>query len=133
MFQHNVLRSGTAPVRRDLAKFPAMRHPREATFCDPGAPFGPRRGFRHELASMLGMFEWLYRIAPGHAAVSDGVSDLVAAGVLAPAASTAAEDCDDGISKALRELSAAEIDLVGYLLAAHHGKVRGTLQSTALD
>jgi CRISPR-associated endonuclease/helicase Cas3 len=90
-----------------------------------------RPGHRHELASALGVLESLYCGEPGHPTfhwepelerefnrqVPEAVSPLA----------------NHPLVKELAELSADELDLLVYLVAAHHGKVRMSLRSSPDD
>lgn len=126
---------GVQPPRADLAKAPAKAW----------VPFRSmyrmsedeqRRGFRHELASALGLLGWLRAVEPWHAALLGPFRPLTEAGAFEP------EVPDDDTENAsspnplldeIRGLTADEFDLVLYLLAAHHGKVRGALIPTEQD
>jgi CRISPR-associated endonuclease/helicase Cas3 len=92
-----------------------------------------RPGFRHELASALAILETLYAAQPTHEAFAwpDGLNKACfgteAGG--APAAVSA----DDPLVQILATLSVDELDLLVYLVAAHHGKVRMSLCSSPDD
>jgi len=92
-----------------------------------------RPGFRHELASALAILEALYRAKPDH----DGLAwpgglkkaDFGEVPTDAPVPGLA----DDPLMKELIALNADELDLLVYLVAAHHGKVRMSLRSSPDD
>lgn len=121
----------TRPPRRDLAKAPADAWPRQALYRLPDGSV--RRGFRHELASALALFSVLERHKPDHEALLGrhrlvwqalGALDVVAATPAAPPTKVEAEILD---------LTADEFDLMVYLVASHHGKVRMALHATPAD
>jgi CRISPR-associated endonuclease/helicase Cas3 len=90
-----------------------------------------RPGHRHELASALAILETLYRGRPDHPA-------FVWEPELAQEFSYQHPDCsgalaDDPLVKELAELSPDELDLLVYLVAAHHGKVRMSIRSAPDD
>ncbi|MBI4661860.1 MAG: DEAD/DEAH box helicase [Verrucomicrobia bacterium] len=94
-----------------------------------------RPGFRHEVASVLAILETLHRARPDHDALawpSDPdlrgafrVADDPAPDPLPPEARALAEE--------LANLSAEQFDLLLYLVAAHHGKVRMSLRGSPDD
>jgi CRISPR-associated endonuclease/helicase Cas3 len=92
-----------------------------------------RPGFRHELASALAVLEALYRAKPNHAwfAWPDGLNKADFGEVFTdgPEPSLA----DDPLMKELIALTPDELDLLIYLVAAHHGKVRMSLRSSPDD
>jgi CRISPR-associated endonuclease/helicase Cas3 len=90
-----------------------------------------RPGHRHELASALAILETLYRGCPDHPAFA-WESEL------AQEFSRQLPECDgafadDPLVKELADLSPDELDLLVYLVAAHHGKVRMLLRSAPDD
>lgn len=92
-----------------------------------------RPGHRHELASALAILETLCSAHPTHDAFAwpEGLDKFdfgVATGPFSLSASP-----DDPLVKELADLSADELDLLAYLVAAHHGKVRMSLRSSADD
>lgn len=90
-----------------------------------------RPGHRHELASALAILESLHRRQPNHPAfawepgLAQAFNREVAAGDGA--------SINDPLITELAELSADELDLLVYLVAAHHGKVRMSLRSSPDD
>lgn len=89
---------------------------------------GIRPGFRHELASALAILETLRQSAPSHDAFAwpDG---LVRPKLQAAASSSA----NNTLHAELADLSPDELDLLMYLVAAHHGKVRMSIRSSPDD
>jgi CRISPR-associated endonuclease/helicase Cas3 len=93
-----------------------------------------RPRFRHELASALGVLELLRRAKPSHDAVSWPDDELrIALGV---------EEHSDGpwlpteagsLAEELSTLKTEELELLLYLVAAHHGKIRMSLRGTSDD
>lgn len=92
-----------------------------------------RPGFRHELASALAILEALYQAKPDHCLFAWPAGlDRAGFGEVpndAPVPGLA----DDPLMKELVALSADELDLLVYLVAAHHGKVRMSLRSSLDD
>lgn len=101
----------------------------------PGDPTDKRRpGFRHELASALAILETLRQARPDHPAFAwpEGLDKKD----FGDEAET--EGCARESSPAADELAALcpsrdEFDLLLYLVAAHHGKVRMSLRSSPDD
>lgn len=87
---------------------------------------GSRPGFRHELASALAVMETLRKTQPTHAAFAwpDGLDRQ---DIAAPA------DAPDALAEELGQLSPEELDLLVYIVAAHHGKVRMSMRSSPDD
>ncbi|MGE5487816.1 MAG: DEAD/DEAH box helicase [bacterium] len=115
-------------VIRQLAGEPAAKAPDEAW-----SNSGSRRGFRHELASALALIETLRRTQPDHVAFAwpEGLPRTHADADLAK--ETGANSADDELATELAKLSAEEFDLLVYLVAAHHGKVRMSIRSSPSD
>ncbi|MBI2808689.1 MAG: CRISPR-associated helicase Cas3' [Planctomycetes bacterium] len=92
-----------------------------------------RPGFRHELASALAILEALYRAKLDHDAFAwpDSLDkgDFREVPNNAPVPALA----DDPLMKEVIALSADDFDLLVYLVAAHHGKVRMSLRSSQDD
>jgi CRISPR-associated endonuclease/helicase Cas3 len=120
--------------RNDLAKAPDDRwHAWQHAYTH-ATDHGPRRGFRHELASTLALFELVRRARPDHPAlVGEHRALLDAAGiVLEPLADADRLDAS-GFTAELSELDGDDFDLVAWLVCTHHGKVRATWQATPSD
>jgi CRISPR-associated endonuclease/helicase Cas3 len=112
--------------RNDLAKAPS------GAFVRP--PYPGRPGFRHELASTLMLFEVLRRRAPDHPGLLGPHAELLSlTGTVAVEVSDADHMESHPLADELASLTAEELDLVAYLVCAHHGKVRGRWASTPQD
>ncbi|MEI7460274.1 MAG: CRISPR-associated helicase Cas3' [Pirellula sp.] len=134
---HPAFASGTynvEPLRADLAKAPhdAWRAP---MLLYKTTTHGPRRGFRHELASGLAVLELLRHTAPGHDAVLGTYRKmLVACGMLNEHLESPDHSLHDHpLAIEIQKLSVLEFNLLLYLIVSHHGKVRCSLQSSPID
>lgn len=129
-FQSSI-RHDNRPARCDLAKAPADAWPRSALYRI--SEENVRRGFRHELASALALFAVLERHRPDHDALR-GRHRLVwqALGSTA-ASSTTTVAPPTAVEAEILDLTADEFDLMAYLVASHHGKVRLALHATPAD
>ena len=108
-----------------------------------------RPGFRHELASALGLLELIRRADPGHLAVSLDAATIKELKVAAPHLFDEEEkegkmksenqkpvEMSKGLLDQINSLLALDtftLDLLLYLIASHHGKVRMGLTSTEMD
>lgn len=95
-----------------------------------------RQGFRHELASALGILQLLRRAAPEHEALSDPALELLAtwdASFARQPAEADEETLAHPIARELASLSAREVNLLAFLVCAHHGKVRCAIAANAED
>lgn len=119
------------PNRNDLAKAPneAWLRPR-GTYRFPDGESRP--GLRHELASVLALFAVLEEYAPGHPALlgpwKEALSQMgckVRNGHELPTNCPAMTE--------ILQCTAERFDLVAYLVASHHGKVRATLHASPKD
>ncbi len=113
------------PARTDLAKAPGSAWPSKSLYLI-AATNERRRGFRHELASMLGLFATLRNYDPGHAALLGPWSELFAV----PERTEAPQS---ELVAALVGLQAHDFDLLAYLVVSHHGKVRMSLVASPAD
>ncbi|MFT5108964.1 MAG: CRISPR-associated endonuclease/helicase Cas3 [Pseudoalteromonas tetraodonis] len=94
----------------------------------PGDRWEKGKPIRHELASALAIVELLRLRDPGHPALDDdGITGRQKDGIVSQIAP------GHPIAEAVVSLSAAEFDLLIFLVASHHGKVRATLSSTPQD
>ena len=130
-------------VQRKLNNEPVAKAPVSAWRNDKIRPQGTdtpeatrdrrRPGFRHELASALAILEALYRAKPEHPSFAwpDGLSkaDFGQVGNDATLAGLGGQP----LMMELIALSIDELDLLVYLVAAHHGKVRMSLRSSPDD
>jgi CRISPR-associated endonuclease/helicase Cas3 len=126
------------PIRTDLAKAPkaSWRAPKK---CYETETHGARKGFRHELASCLATLELLKRSAPNHPALIGGDSEMQEAlRQFRSASAVVREDAElpelsNSIADEVAALSATDFNLLLYLIASHHGKVRMSLQASPAD
>ncbi len=130
IFQDAILTGSRASARggarRDLAKAP------ESAWARP--PYPERPGFRHELASVLALFEVLRRASPFHSALLGPHRALLEAlGTAAELPSEAEAIATSPVVAEIVALSAADFDLLAWLVCAHHGKVRTLWTSTPHD
>ena len=121
---------GPHRFEQPLAKAPKAAWMPLGQLYQAGPELGQRKGFRHEWASALAMLELLARTCPEHPALRGGLGDLLGPDLQA---GTDAPITDNPLANELAALSAEAFDLVLYLVAAHHGKVRGTVHATAAD
>ena len=126
------LRAPDRPVRSDLAKGPDrawLRPPGTYRLADNS---DERPAFRHELASALGLFAILQAYAPQHSALLGPWSEAFA---LMGHQETSHEPVSP-VTPLIQEIldcSAENFDLLAYLIASHHGKVRGALYAAPKD
>lgn len=130
-FQNSIVGDDRPPYR-DLAKAPrtAWLHSRQLY---PDNERRRRRGFRHELASVLALFAVLGRHQPGHAALLGPWSDLLSAAGLPPAMNAQAQAPPNALEAEILALTPEDFDLLAYLVCAHHGKVRVSWHSSPSD
>ncbi len=127
VFQHAIKdderKTTSLGARRDLAKAPdgAWRKP----------PYPERPGFRHELASTLALFELLRCSSPLHPALLGPHRELFEA--LGTPVEVSDAPLAHPLAKEISELSAADFDLLAWLVCSHHGKVRCVWTSTPHD
>jgi len=119
-----------APMRNDLAKAPAGAWASVKKLYNAGPVLGRRAGFRHELASAFAVLELLARRQPNHAALRGGLESLVGDD---PVAETTPEVTNHPLADELAALDAPAVDLLLFLIAAHHGKVRVALNASPAD
>lgn len=91
-----------------------------------------RPAFRHELASALGLFALLEVYAPGHDALL-GRWVAVLEQMKQPLLERESPPPSIPLIERLLECNAEEFDLVAYLVASHHGKVRIGLHAAPKD
>ena len=125
------------PKRDDIAKAPDIAWP-----CNPSNMYridisDQRRGFRHELASALGLFGVLQRHDPEHQALLgpwrdwfDALGETTMTGDSGHGADTAKPTA---IEQEILDLTADDFDLLAYLVCAHHGKVRMAWHASHAD
>lgn len=122
------------PVRTDLAKAPdrAWQQNVAKRLLYHTQSHGPRRGFRHELASMLATLELLRRRDPMHPAILGRYEIMLSACGIDGQLPTDTMP-ENGIANLLKDLCESEFNLLLYLIASHHGKVRCSLRSSPVD
>lgn len=118
VFRHQIVAPGKEAVL-DLAKAP------KAAWTGPRTP-----GFRHELASALALFELLAATDQDHAALLGACAELITAGAVTPERAPLAPSA---IGRELAAITATEFNLLVYLVASHHGKVRAALHACPAD
>lgn len=122
------------PLRTDLAKAPpsAWRKGKQLYVTQ---TYGPRSGFRHELASMLAVIEILRMACPDHAAILGPYREMLTACGLAneQLGQEGHNWKTHPIAMEVQALTANEFNLLLYLIVSHHGKVRCSLQSSPKD
>ncbi|MCS6798600.1 MAG: CRISPR-associated endonuclease Cas3'', partial [Myxococcota bacterium] len=131
-FQAIIEDRGLHTARRDLAKAPSNAWQRPPRYQVGAADV--RRGFRHELASCLGLFALLRLHQPDHPALLGPWRKLFAllgTDTPEPAVQSASPSTD--LERDLLACTADEFDLVAYLVLAHHGKVRASLHAGPKD
>ncbi len=121
------------PDRDDLGKAPdgAWRKP-PGLYVFRGDETERRPAFRHELASALALFSVLRQYAPEHPALLGpwmGLLDQL--GI--PMPEKRAGDPPTAEIKAVLDCNPLQFDLLAYLVAAHHGKVRVALHAAPAD
>jgi len=119
--------------RSDLAKAPDKCWPRKDRYRYlNGGEIRP--AFRHELASALGLFTILAAYMPRHEALLGPWTDVFTQlGNALPKEQVAPLSPPTPLIIRLLSCTADEFDLVAYLVAAHHGKVRLGLNAAPKD
>lgn len=132
-FQGSIRGNNSTPRlnRKDLAKAPNACWPKRSRYKYPDDSES-RPAFRHELASALGLFALLEVYAPRHEALlGRWVEVLKQLQQPVPAAEPASATTP--LIERLLKCNAKEFDLVAYLVASHHGKVRVGLHAAPKD
>lgn len=125
------------PEGNDIAKAPDRAWPCNSRDLYRINANDQRRGFRHELASTLGLFGVLQRHEPQHPALlgpwealfnamgKDDVTENLnnSTGLTRPTE----------IEREILDLDADDFDLLAYLVCVHHGKVRMTWHASQAD
>lgn len=102
------------PIRRDLAKAPKSAWSRK----------NRRRGFRHELASVLALFAVLQRHKADHPALLGPWREFLTAAGMQPDVEKESEAQPTSLEEEIIALGADQFNLLAYLVCAHHGKIR---------
>jgi CRISPR-associated endonuclease/helicase Cas3 len=126
------MRGPDRPARYDLAKGPvgAWRKPPDMyRFLDDSET---RPAFRHELASALGLFAILQTYTPQHLALLGSWSEVLTNLGKSPVPSEPLPEPSPLIQRLL-DCKPEAFDLLVYLVASHHGKVRVTLHAAPKD
>ena len=131
-FQGAIRPKGIRPNAQDLAKAPKdawLRPPGTYRTAD-GSDVRP--GLRHELASALALFAVLRKFAPEHPALLGPWADVLklTGQYVEP---ERAQSGPSPFEEQVVALSADAFDLLVYLVAAHHGKVRVSLHAAPRD
>lgn len=120
------------PHRQDLAKAPPAAWPRPPKTYRTVDNKDVRPGLRHELASALALFAVLRRYQPRHPALLGPWIDAFK--LIGSAVPQDPPESSPTLSEqAVLECSADEFDLLAYLVASHHGKVRLALHAAPKD
>ena len=127
------IRHPERPARPDLAKAPEKAWVRPPGTYRTSDDRDSRPGFRHELASALGMFAVLERYAPSHPALLGPWEDALRLAGLGGVPTVAPTGAPTPTEQAILACSADEFDLLAYLVIAHHGKVRVALHASPKD
>lgn len=125
----SLLKTEPPPPFGEVAKAPdtAWRLGRPCYAVPAAAGDDRRPGFRHELASALALLDALRQANPAHAALLGPWRELLAV----PDVPVSQEIA--GVQRILNDLDAASLDLLLYLITAHHGKVRLGFHATPAD
>jgi CRISPR-associated endonuclease/helicase Cas3 len=126
------MRGADRPDRPDLAKAPAAawrRPPAMYRYLDDSET---RPAFRHELASALGLFAILKAHQPTHPALLGRWAEVLRLLGKAPPDAEHHLHVPPVLDRML-QFSAESFDLLVYLVASHHGKVRGALHAAPAD
>jgi CRISPR-associated endonuclease/helicase Cas3 len=115
---------------RDVAKAPrAAWVNRARLYPETAGATVRRRGFRHELASMLAILELLASTNPAHA----GLAQRCEFNAVPKDSPVADEETADGLSAELSALSPDDLNLLLYFVCSHHGKIRMGLHPSPHD
>ena len=121
----------TAPSEQNLAKAPENAWTRKHLYQEDSPDSSEKRpGLRHELASALALIDVLRRCAPAHPALLGECAELLGLD-LAQFKTTPATGEWEFRVLALKGRKA--FDLLAYLVASHHGKVRLSLHAAPVD
>jgi CRISPR-associated endonuclease/helicase Cas3 len=126
------IRHRERPGRHDLAKAPNEAWLRPLGSYRSSDDADARPGFRHELASALALFAVMARHRPDHRALlGDWLDVLPLLGGAPPVHEDGSAPTAD--ESRLLQCSSDDFDLVAYLVASHHGKVRVALHAGPKD
>ncbi len=120
------------PDRQDLAKAPKAAWPRPPETYRTVDNKDVRPGLRHELASTLALFAVLRRHRPRHPALlGPWIEALGLMGCAVP--DDPVDATPTPCERAVLDCTSDEFDLLTYLVASHHGKVRCALHAAPKD
>jgi len=125
------MRDTKRPNRVDLAKAPDGAWPRKHLYEYPDNS-EKRPAFRHELASALGLFAILQVYAPQHPALLGPWLEVLAK-LGRPFVSDEPVPAPSSRIQRILDCSPEAFDLLVYLVASHHGKVRVALHAAPND
>ena len=122
---------GRPDARGDIAKAPPSAWARSRWPYRIVNPPQVRKGFRHELASALALFDVLVRwAAPSHPA---RLGELARQGAVEGRPPERPGKEPSALEREVLEPAWEEFDLVAYLVMSHHGKLRARLHATSHD
>ncbi|RLW69250.1 MAG: CRISPR-associated helicase Cas3' [spirochete symbiont of Stewartia floridana] len=119
--------------REDLAKAPQEAWVAKNKLYPKADDKDRRLGLRHELASMLGLFDWMRQLNPLHPALLGSWTELLAAMDKPLPLPDAGRTPVGEIERQLLSLDPDDFDLLAYLVLSHHGKVRIAIHATPKD
>jgi len=131
-----LLEHSQRPERLDLAKGPkgAWKKPVRYEFAmEDQIHLESRRGFRHELASALALFALLETYQPNHPALLGNWAEAFEKIGLPVVTETSSSQPIPAAVQSLLDCTPEQFDLLVYLIASHHGKVRGALHASPDD
>ena len=136
-FQSSI-KADDRPDRQDIAKAPDIAWPCSSRNMYRIDPDDQRRGFRHELASVLGLFGVLRRHQPQHEALLGPWRDWLAvmgepSTLSIPVRYRMKSPPPTATEREILDLTADAFDLLAYLVCAHHGKVRVAWHASPAD
>lgn len=114
-----------------MAKSKKIEPPIRARYFADEKETDERRGFRHELASALGVCSLLQTYSPQHSALLGPWSEVLAKLGKPPVAGEPVPASP--LIQRLLACSSETFDLLVYLIASHHGKVRVALHAAPKD
>ena len=131
------IQASDRPKGNDIAKAPDHAWPCSSREMYRINASDQRRGFRHELASTLGLFSVLQRHEPQHPALLGPWSALFKEMGKHDVVENLNNSTDlthpTELEREILGLDADDFDLLAYLVCAHHGKVRMTWHASQAD
>jgi len=126
------MRDQSRPHRQDLAKGPDQAWSRKYLYQIEGSKEA-RPGFRHELASMLALFEVLRRHQPQHPALLGPWREHFELLGIPIELSPVSEAPPTTEEQAVLALDGPQFDLLAWLVVTHHGKIHSALHPSPKD